>query len=250
MADLFSGNTGTTSYRNLFHTQISTWAAGIPLQTLWVARFSLQRSNPDIPGIPGIPGVFNTFYTTIGVDINMDSEQKFGITPKDQLKVFNENINNQIGCFYIQSIKLPVDSFAIKDADLDAGAGGFLTGVVGSDRAKNSTRSLTIDFLETNLDFIDLVIRPWMVTAAYRGLLARQYNNFKANIEIVQFTRSIESDKRLIRKKYQFFDCVPTNIPGNPLSYTAEEVRTVSVQWSYNTYTYDNKQHNIDESNT
>ena len=121
--------------------------------------------------------------------------------------------------------------------------------MVGSDRAKNSSRSLTIDFLETNLDFIDLIIRPWMVTAAYRGLLAREKRNFKANIEIVQFTRSTESDKRIIRKNYQFFDCVPTNIPGNPLTYTTEEVRTVSVQWAYNTYTYNNKKYTIAESN-
>ena len=88
-----------------------------------------------------------------------------------------------------------------------------------------------------------------MVTAAYRGLLAREKRNFKANIEIVQFTRSTDSDKRIIRKKYQFFDCVPTNIPGNSLTYTAEEIRTVSVQWAYNTYTYENKQFTIEESN-
>ena len=246
MADpLFSGPTGTTSYRNLFHDQISKWETGIPLQTLWVARFSF----PDTSIIPGIPDDFSTFYNNIGVDIDMDSHQIFGINLNDQFTVFNSNINNQIGCFYIQSIKLPVDSFATKDADLDAGAGGFLTGVVGSDRAKNSSRSLTIDFLETNLDFIDLIIRPWMVTAAYRGLLARKTRNFKANIEIVQFTRSTESDKRIIRKKYQFFDCVPTNIPGNPLTYTTEEVRTVSVQWAYNTYTYNNNMYSIIESN-
>ena len=226
MADpLFSGPTGTTSYRNLFHKQISTWEAGIPLQTLWVARF-----NTPTP---------EKLYENIGADIHMDSIKSFEIKIDDQKNIFNEDLNQQMGCFYIQSIKLPVDSFATKDADLDAGAGGFLTGVVGSDRAKNSSRSLTIDFLETNLDFIDLIIRPWMVTAAYRGLLARKCKSFKADIDIVQFTRST-NEKRTIRKYYQFFDCVPTNIPGNSLSYTAEEVRTVSVQWAYNTYTYKN----------
>jgi len=226
MEALFSGlDNGEKSYRNLFHKQISLWESGIPLQTLWVARFSTP--------------INETFYKNINADIHMDSNRKFGINIVDQKKIFSDNINKGIGCFYIQSIKLPLDSFATKDADLDAGAGGFLTGVVGSDRAKNSSRSLTIDFLETNLDFIDLIIRPWMVTAAYRGLLARKCGSFKANIDIVQFTRSTD-EKRTIRKYYQFFDCVPTNIPGNPLSYTAEEVRTVSVQWAYNTYTYKN----------
>ena len=239
MADpLFSGPTGATSYRNLFHEHISKWESGIPLQTLWLARFSPQDSNS-----------FNSFYRAIGVDINMDSNIKFGIDITDQEKILNDYTNGAIGCFYIQSIKLPVDSFATKDADLDAGSGGFLTGVVGSDRAKNSSRSLTIDFLETNLDFIDLVIRPWMITAAYRGLLARKESNFKADIDLVQFTRSDVDDKRTIRKRYQFFDCVPTNIPGNSLTYTAEEIRTVSVQWAYNTYTYENKQFTIEESN-
>tara|TARA_R110000868_G_scaffold54509_8_gene170306 strand:- start:5478 stop:6236 length:759 start_codon:yes stop_codon:yes gene_type:complete len=245
MADpLFSSATGTTSYRNLFHNKISTWSSGIPLQTSWVVRFSF----------PGITN-FTEFYKNIGADINMESQIPFGIAEIDQMRIFNTDINTLNGCFYIQSMKLPVESFATKDADLDPGAGGFLTGIVGSDRAKNSSRSLTIDFLETNLDFIDLIIRPWMVTAAYRGLLARKHKPFKADIDVVQYTRSIkyisastvegaskdsESDKRSIRKHYQFFDCVPTNIPGNSLTYTAEEIKTLSVQWTYNRYRYTN----------
>jgi len=245
MADLFSAIPGTTSYRNLFHKQISTWSAGIPLQTSWVVRFSF-------PGYTQFDG----FYETINADINMDSNKEFGINIQDQNTIFNSQINTLNSCFYIQSMKLPLDSFGTKDADLDAGAGGFLTGVVGSDRAKNTSRSLTIDFLETNLDFVDLIIRPWMVTAAYRGLLARKYKPFKANIDVVQYTRSIkqmsissekekaidgDSDKRTIRKHYQFFDCVPTNIPGNSLAYVAEEAKSLSVQWAYNRYMYENK---------
>ena len=247
MADpLFSSATGTTSYRNLFHERTSHWAAGIPLQTSWVVRFSF-------PGISS--GNFDEFYKNIGADIQMESQIGFGIDIGDQNRIFNSEINKLNGCFYIQSMKLPLDSFGIKDADLDPGAGGFLTGIVGSDRAKNSSRSLTIDFFESNLDFIDLIIRPWMVTAAYRGLLARKHKPFKANIDVVQYTRSIESmgldgnlgkyekgnsQHRTIRKHYQFFDCVPTNIPGNTLAYTAEEIKVLSVQWTYNRYMYDN----------
>lgn len=239
MASLFSSaGTDSKSYRNLFNDQINKWESGIPLQTSWVVRLSLQGSTS-----------FSTFYDTIGVNILMDSD-KFGIQQEDQITVFNENTNNSIGCFYIQGIKLPVDSFSTTDANLE-NAGGFLTGIVGSDRAKNSSRSLSIDFLETNLDFIDLIIRPWMVTAAYRGLLARKANNFKANIDVVQFTRyNDDSDTRLIRKHHQFFDCIPYNIPGNPLSYTTEDVKTVSVQWSYNTYAYNNTEHSSNESKT
>jgi len=237
MAKLFSSDSiDNKSYRSLFHNQISKWESGIPLQTSWVARFSLQNNTN-----------FSTFYENIGADILMDSD-KFGIQQEDQIKIFNDDINHSIGCFYIQSIKLPVDSFSVADANLD-GAGGFLTGIVGADRVKNSSRSLTIDFFETNLDFIDLVILPWMVTAAYRGLLARKYNNFKSNIDIVQFTKyNTNKDSRLIRKHHQFFDCVPYNIPGNPLSYNAEEIKAVGVQWTYNTYSYNNTEHTPDVS--
>ena len=237
MASLFSSaGTDSKSYRNLFNDQINKWESGIPIQTSWVVRLSLQGST-----------TFDSFYKTIGADILMDS-QKFSIQKKDQIKIFNGDINGSLGCFYVQSIKLPVDGFATSDASLE-NAGGFLTGIVGADRAKNSSRSLTIDFLETNLDFIDLVIRPWMVTAAYRGVLARKTNNFKTNIDVVQFTRyKNDVDSRLIRKHHQFFDCVPYNIPGNPLSYTAEEVKVVGVQWTYNTYSYKNTEHSYDES--
>ena len=239
MAKLFSSDSiDSKSYRSLFHKQISKWESGIPIQTSWVARFSLQ-SNID----------FSSFYESIGADISMDSD-KFGIQQEDQFKVFNDDLNNSIGCFYIQGIKLPVDSFNVADANLD-GAGGFLTGIVGADRVKNTARSLTIDFFETNLDFIDLVIRPWMVTAAYRGLLARKFNNFKSNIDVVQFTRyNTNKDARLIRKHHQFFDCVPYSIPGNQLNYSAEDVKSAGVQWIYNTYSYNNTEHTQTESET
>ena len=51
------------------------------------------------------------------------------------------------------------------------GTGGYLKGIVGGDRLDLQSKHLNIDFLETNIDFMDGLIRPWIIAASYKGLI-------------------------------------------------------------------------------
>ena len=103
-------------------------------------------------------------------------------------------------------------------------------------RSAGAARSITIDFLETNLDFIDGIIRPWIITASYNGLIELdKAQSIKADIEMVQYTKGVG---RPVRKIHSFLNCVPYSVQNNSLDYDAEKVIKRTVGWIYNHYTY------------
>jgi hypothetical protein len=93
-----------------------------------------------------------------------------------------------------------------------------------------------IDFLETNLDFVDGIIRPWIITASYNGLIELDKSqSIKADLEVVQYTKGAS---RPVRKVHSFLNCVPFSVQSNSLDYDAERVIKRTVGWIYNHYTY------------
>tara|TARA_R110000868_G_scaffold391767_1_gene662041 strand:+ start:204 stop:905 length:702 start_codon:yes stop_codon:yes gene_type:complete len=223
------------SPRNLFLNNLSNWEQSIPLQSQWIIQIQPQSGS--------ISSLYQAILGQEDSGTTLDLNQ-FKISPNIAKRVFGEsgsNTNSQtIGCFYAQEVGLPQESFSSTDATL-VGAGGFLTGIVGGDRLQNSQRNFNIGFLETNLDFIDGIIKPWIIAGAYRGLIARSGNkNIKCNIKIVQFTKNFFEKKRPARKMHEFFDCIPRNVQSPPpLRYDEPtSVNIMNVDWSYNSYSY------------
>jgi hypothetical protein len=211
--------------RDYFLDNLSRWEYDIPYSTQWAVR---------ITPVAGVGG----FLSNIGSTINVD-HYNFKIDTNIMNSLFGEQVQSSadgIGLYFAQTITTPEESFAIDTGGALDGAGGFLQGIVGGNRSAGAARSINIDFLETNLDFVDGIIRPWIITTSYNGLIELDKSqSIKADIEVVQYTKGIG---RPVRKIHSFLNCVPFSVQSNSLDYDAERVIKRTVGWIYNHYTY------------
>jgi hypothetical protein len=194
----------------------------IPLTTQWLVRISFNENKDQL---------FSEFQKYTQVD-----KDKFYISNS----VLNDLTHNDVqpaendigGLFYVQSVKLPDESFEIGSGGDDTF--GFIGGMFANSRKSVTSRNLSIGFLETNLDFLDGMIRPWIITASYRGLLETKLKpSIKRDIEIVQITKN-----RQVRKIHKFEKCFPISVSAETLNYDGEKMITRDVVWHYNKYSY------------
>ena len=213
------------SPRDYFLENLSRWEYDIPYATQWAVR------------ITPVAGV-GAFLSNIGTTINVD-HYSFQIDPGVMNALFGEQVQGSadgIGLYFAQTISTPEESFSVDAGSPLDGAGGFLQGIVGGNRSAGASRSINIDFLETNLDFVDGIIRPWIITASYNGLIELDKSqSIKADLEMVQYTKGAS---RPVRKVHSFFNCVPYSVQSNSLDYDSERVIKRTVGWIYNHYTY------------
>lgn len=151
----------------------------------------------------------------------------------------------EVGCFFIDNVSLPgerYDSPSVGNYDF----GGFMKPVVTGARQGIASKSLTTTFRETNQDFIESVIRPWIITASYRGYFAYENANQRvraSQIQLISFGRQSQSS-RPVRKIYNFYNVAPLGVDDKRYNYgedasTADLLRSVS--WSFDTYSVNPK---------
>lgn len=212
----------TSSVINHFLELLSLRNYDIPLTTQWLVRISFDENKDQL---------FSEFQKYTQVDKN-----KFYISNS----ILNELTNNKVqpkendtgGLFFVQTVKLPDESFEI--GSNDELSYGFLGGIYANTRKSMNSRNLGIGFMETNLDFLDGFIRPWIITASYRGLLEGGGKpSIKRDIEIVQITK-----ERRVRKIHKFEKCIPISVEADTLNYEGEKLIVRDVTWHYNKYTY------------
>lgn len=217
------------SPRDYFLKNLEKWDLGIPLQTQWTVRI-----------VPENPSVGN-FLATIGTRYTNIDYASFTIPTVITERLFNSNtqsVEYGLGLYFAQSISLPREGFTPIDSGIDNG-GGFLRGVVAGDRIGIKEKSFTLSLLETNLDFCDGIIKPWIIATAYKGLInLGSANSIKSTVYVEQFTRGNENDAKPVRKTHTFFGCVPFEIDGNSLNYDAERTVTRSISWIFSQYVY------------
>ena len=142
------------------------------------------------------------------------------------------------GCILAQGVVLPGENYEIRDVAINNNM-GFLPGKVGGNRS--GMQPLVLQWRETNRSFTDLVIRPWLILASHLGLVARHSSddrNVKANISIVQLAKTYQYTPLVERKIWRFYNCVPTSINTNELTYQdGNNFDIYTTQWHYTHYT-------------
>lgn len=211
------------SPRDFFLDNLAQWNFGIPLHTQWIVRIS-PRANIE------------NFLTNIRSTITTD-HYSFDLNSDIMSLLYGPQVQTPqdgIGLYFAQSITLPQEDLGIVNVGAPGGSGGYLGGPTGGDRS--SGRTINIDFLETNLDFLDGIIRPWIITTSYNGLIElTPQESIKADIEVVQYTRG---ETRPARKVHVFENCVPFSLQSRTLDYEAEKISKNTVGWVFNHYYY------------
>jgi hypothetical protein len=212
------------SFRDYFLTQMESWVTALPLRTQWVLFFDTFPAGIN-------SSLIQSLEPTDGNKLNFNVSKAKNILTSYPLQ-------GVVGCIFAQGISIPTENLIADSANLDNNR-GFIKGTILRDRDSFAANPLTVEFRETNTSFVDLVLRPWLMLASHAGYVARKKTDpkyCKANITIIQYTRSYQKLSQVPRKIWQFYNCVPLNIAVRNLTYDTEAMEKYDVSFAYDSY--------------
>jgi hypothetical protein len=216
------------SAQEYFLVQMESWFSSIPMNSQWVVLidpYPRAISSNIIQNLEYVGGDKKGWYV---------SQPKGILTSYFYQKV--------IGCLFAQGVNIPNEKFDIQNLSIKNNR-GFVPGLVAGERTGYSGLPLIIEFRETNTSFMDMVIRPWVILASHYGFVARQggendLRNIKSTITILQYTRSYQRISQIPRKVWTFYNCVPTGLSDQSLTYSPDtEYEKYQTFWTYTNYT-------------
>ena len=243
-------NKGPMQPRTAFMNAVSNWSFNIPQQNLWAIVFDLPPAlkglnasgNSRIDDLLHNMGEFNR---SAGRDMNA----RHAVSHLSQ-----DHFQRSVGCLFAQSVTIPGESIQMNWLSPHEQSSG---GLVGFPTFGNRQQfaSLTVGFRETNLSFIDFVMRPWLVLAAHLGLTERlpaEGLGIKTDIHIIQFGKAGAALKPgtpsgpgafhqnviplIPRKIWRFKDCTPIRVPQGDYNYSEALIESRSIEFIYNHY--------------
>jgi hypothetical protein len=212
-----------------FLDAISRWRNDIPLKNLWVV-------NLNVPRLQQVQANIKTMM--IACENQLSSEAWPVID-------FTGEIRPDLGYMFCRGMNLIGDGVDVSALEIE-NRGGLRPGFVTGNRQAYS--GFTLDVLETNLDIIDFLLRPWVIAMSHYGLIKDEFD-LCCDIEVQMYTRIDRVKDRLLpneigtqwqlRKIFTFFDCYPTNVEADKLSYDGmSDISSVSKSstWYFRDY--------------
>jgi hypothetical protein len=207
---------------------MESWFSSIPLNSQWVVLIDTypRAISSDI--------IQNLEYVG-GDKKGWDVSQPKGILTS----YFYQKV---VGCLFAQGVNIPNEKYDVQNLAIKNNR-GFVPGLIAGDRTGYSGLPLVIEFRETNTSFMDMVIRPWVILASHYGFVARpggdnDIRNIKCTVTILQYTRSYQKVSQIPRKVWTFYNCVPTGLVDQSLTYSPDtEYEKYATYWTYTNYT-------------
>lgn len=151
------------------------------------------------------------------------------------------------GCIFAQSVKMPPDGVATERVgDYN---GGYVKGLVTGTRMDFGTFDTA--FLETNLSFADIVLRPWSIMASHRSLIARGNSKKEkgissspsgagTNVNVYHLAKAGAGKPMIVRKHFIFYDCFPVSVDSEEYNYSGDKIIQRQVSFGYSYYSLGN----------
>jgi hypothetical protein len=139
------------------------------------------------------------------------------------------------GCMFAQTVTIPGESLGYSREGPNYN--GYIRGGVGQGRTDFDP--IRISFLNTNVNFVENVIRPWVVMTGHLGMVARPKNQkYRCNITVYRLGIETPDRPPFILQQYNFFDACPINVLASDLSYTPDGTSlTTQAEFVYHWYT-------------
>jgi hypothetical protein len=139
------------------------------------------------------------------------------------------------GCMFAQSVAIPGEALAYGQEGIKYNA--FIRGGVGQGR--ENFDPVRINFLNTNVNFIDNVIRPWVVMTGHLGMIARpRSQKYRCNLTIYKLGIDRVDRPPFIAQQFNFWEVCPINVLIEELNYSADgNSLTKAAEFVYQWYT-------------
>jgi len=129
-----------------------------------------------------------------------------------------------------QEVGLPNESSNFAALESGSSMGGFLPGYGMTSRGNFLNRSITVNFLETEIDIEHIFFRPWMIAVGIKGLV-ESGPSLKGNMIVKQYTNGGK-----FIKGFQFKKLFPTAVEGYTLNYDNTDIKIKSVTFACENY--------------
>lgn len=221
------------SARDYFLSQMTSWVSTVPMTTQWIVvieRFPTALNSSFIQSLERVDAGRQGFDITTAVNL---------------LKSFP--YQRVIGCLFVHGVSIPSEQYEVGTVSVNNNR-GFLPGIIAGNRSSDPP-TLVLEFRESNVSFVDSVIRPWTILTSHYGLTVRpgdQYSNIgnqyddknmKTNMVIMQYTRTLQNISMVPRKVWYFYNCAPFNVSEQSLEYSEEKLQVLTTRWTYTNYT-------------
>ena len=218
------------SPRDYFLTQLNSWVSTPSLKSQWIC---IIDNYPKAIYGPLIRNLERTGGDSTAYDVSL---------AKSLLTSFP--LQRVVGCVFANEVQIPEESYRIESAPISNNNNrGFIPGIIAGSRNSYDSSPLVIKFYESNLSFLDFVIRPWVMLASHYGHVTRKTNDYsvKCNITLLWYGKTYQNINQIPRKIFKYYNCVPYQVSQQTYDY--EEANTplgFSVNFSYTNYTVSN----------
>lgn len=209
-------------YIQYFHRILATPAGALPKGVTWIVAFEDLRRYI-------LPGVKKA--------LSMNEPGVWAIEEAARI-ITGPRYQSTGGCMLAQAIDLPsFNTNVIPEGNIQYNA--FLRTYVGQGRADFPL--MRMSFLETNLSFTDNFLRPWALSTACFGLLARprtDERNYRTDMYCWQLGGVSSKKPPTILKQITFHDICCVSVNNEELNYVAQTAPVIrEAQFIYNHYT-------------
>jgi len=151
------------------------------------------------------------------------------------------------GCVFAQAIQIPGESTTVNPEGIQKN--GFIRTTVGDGRDAYS--AMQIMFLETNISFVDNVIRPWVIATSHLGMVARKgKDNYRCNFSVYKLGTTSHTEPPFVLQQYTFWGACPVSITGEEYNYTQTTAALIrDTTFIYHYYTLNSGNNNAALSN-
>lgn len=223
-----------TSPYQYYNQILNAWPTTIALESQWYIYI-------DFSSVGVIRKNFNNINKYDNASGSDNNSTNYWNLPNQTIENLTSDKNqgqtdNLIGCVFARDVTVPSESVDASNRGLDYG--GYQAPAVASHRDKYS--KLSISFNETNSSFLDFVIRPWIVSVGYFGLVARDFSDdrsVKASLlDVLYLGKTGSKSPSIIRKKFRFFNVAPIRIDSMTNQYSSEGLKYSKVDFVYDNY--------------
>lgn len=147
--------------------------------------------------------------------------RKWDIEAGLDLLVNTEDYNSR-GCLFAQAVQIPGESVIANPEGIQKNH--FIRSATGDGRSDYTPTGLSMVFLNTNVSFVDNVIRPWVITTGRLGLIARPDGptQYRQNISVYKLGVIAPTQPPFILQKYTFYGTCPIDVSSEEYNYSPE----------------------------
>lgn len=220
------------SIENFLSLYLSRPGSTLPKNALWVVSFE------------NLNNIKEALKLTAKYEPNSWSVEK-------GLNFYLDNPDYSKTCYFVQAVSVPGEQAIINPEGLQYNS--FIRTPVGGGRSDFSNLQMT--FLDSNINFVDIVLRTWVITTARLGMIARDTTKpdqrYRGTINVVKLgTFSRSSSGPEILQRYTFYGACPVSISNEEYNYTgASSPTNRDVTFTFLDYKFESKGDSFIDSN-